>query len=104
MISLVLSGKSADSVKVISMTDEIVTLLKAEQGGDDGKKAYCIVEGIIDVPCSASDEGNGEAHFTGQGAELHSGANRCRASSSDSSGNCGSDPAHSGKTNLRSCC
>ena len=41
LISLVLSGKSADFSKVISMIDEVVTLLKAEQGEDDGKKGHC---------------------------------------------------------------
>ena len=42
LISLVLGGKSADVSKVISMIDEAVSLLKAEQGDDDGMKAYCI--------------------------------------------------------------
>ena len=42
LISLALSRKSADFSKVISMIDEVVTLLKAEQSGDDGKKVYCI--------------------------------------------------------------
>ena len=39
LISLALSGKSVDSSKVISMIDEMVVLLEAEQGEDDGTKA-----------------------------------------------------------------
>ena len=42
LISLVLSGKSADSSKVRSMIDETVTLLKDKQGEYDGNKTYCI--------------------------------------------------------------
>ena len=40
LISVAFNGKSADFSKVISMIDEVVTLLKEEQGEDDGKKAY----------------------------------------------------------------
>ena len=36
------SGASACFLKVIAMIDEMVTLLKAEQGEDSSKKAYCI--------------------------------------------------------------
>ena len=41
LIFVALNGKSVDLSKVISVIDETVTLLKAEQGDDDGKKAYC---------------------------------------------------------------
>ena len=41
LISVVLSSKSADFSKVISVIDEMVTWVKAEQGEDDGKKACC---------------------------------------------------------------
>ena len=37
-----LSGKSVDFSRVISMIDEMVTLVEAEQVGDDNNKAYCI--------------------------------------------------------------
>ena len=40
--SVHLSDKSGDVPKVILMIDEMVTLLKAEQGENDGKKACCI--------------------------------------------------------------
>ena len=40
LISLALSGKSADSLKVISMIDDDVA--QGEHSGGDGKKAYCI--------------------------------------------------------------
>ena len=40
--SVHLSDKSADVPKVILMIDEVVTLLKAEQGENDRKKACCI--------------------------------------------------------------
>jgi len=42
LIALALSGKSVDFTKVISMIEEMVALLKAEQGDDDSKKAYCL--------------------------------------------------------------
>ena len=42
LIALALSGKSVDFTKVISMIEEMVVLLKAEQGDDDSKKAYCL--------------------------------------------------------------
>ena len=42
LIDLALSGKSVDFTKVISMIEEMVVLLKAEQGVDDSKKAYCL--------------------------------------------------------------
>ena len=41
-IFVVLNGKSVDLLKVVSMIDETVTLLKSEWGEDDGKKAYGI--------------------------------------------------------------
>ena len=41
LIFLVLSSRNADSSQVISMI-YMVTLLKAEQGEDDGKKVCCI--------------------------------------------------------------
>ena len=41
-VSLALSDKSVDFSKVILMIDEMGTLLKAEQGGDDSGKARCI--------------------------------------------------------------
>ena len=41
LISVPLNGKSVDLSNVISVIDEAVILLKAEQGEDDGKKAYC---------------------------------------------------------------
>ena len=40
-ISVALSGKNVDVSKVFATTDELVTLLKAEQSDDDSKKAYC---------------------------------------------------------------
>ena len=40
--TLALSGKGVDFSRVIAMIDEMVTLLEAEQVGDDNKKAYCI--------------------------------------------------------------
>ena len=40
---------------------------------------------------------------TGACAEQHRGANRCRASSSDSRGNWADDPAYSARTSFRSC-
>merc|ERR1712136_204924 len=42
LIALALSGKSVDFSKVISMIEEMVGLLKAEQVDDDDKKAYCV--------------------------------------------------------------
>ena len=42
LISLVLSGKIVDFSRIISLIDETVTLLEAEQGEDDSKEAYCI--------------------------------------------------------------
>ena len=42
LIALALSGKSVDFTKVISMIEEMVVLLKSEQGDDDSKKAYCL--------------------------------------------------------------
>ena len=42
LIALALSGKSVDFTKVISMIEEMVVLLKAEQGEDDSMKAYCL--------------------------------------------------------------
>ena len=42
LIALALSGKSVDFTKVISMIEEMVVLLKAEQGDDDSKKAHCL--------------------------------------------------------------
>ena len=42
LISMPLSGKSADVSNVIPMIDEVLILLKAEQGEDDGKKACFI--------------------------------------------------------------
>merc|ERR1712136_271492 len=42
LIALALSGRSVDFSKVISMIEEMVGLLKAEQVEDDDKKAYCL--------------------------------------------------------------
>merc|ERR1712136_436780 len=42
LIALALSGRSVDFSKVISMIEEMVGLLKAEQVEDDDKKAYCV--------------------------------------------------------------
>merc|ERR1712136_291094 len=42
LIALALSGRSVDFSKVISMIEEMVGLLKAEQVDDDDKKAYCV--------------------------------------------------------------
>ena len=42
LIALALSGKSVNFAKVISMIEEMVGLLKAEQVDDDDKKAYCV--------------------------------------------------------------
>jgi len=42
LIALALSGKSVNFAKVISMIEEMVGLLKAEQVEDDDKKAYCV--------------------------------------------------------------
>ena len=42
LIALALGGKSVDFTKVISMIEEMVVLLNAEQGDDDSKKAYCL--------------------------------------------------------------
>jgi len=42
LISMSLSGKSVDFSKVISMIDEMVSLLKQEQIDDDNKKTYCL--------------------------------------------------------------
>merc|ERR1712136_673443 len=42
LIALALSGRSVDFSKVISMIEEMVGLLKAEQVDDDDKKAYCL--------------------------------------------------------------
>ena len=42
LIALALGGKSVDFTKVISMIEEMVVLLKAEQGDDDSKKACCL--------------------------------------------------------------
>ena len=41
LISVPLNGKSVDLSQVISVIDETVILLKAEQGEDDDKKACC---------------------------------------------------------------
>jgi len=42
LIALALSRRSVDFSKVTSMIEEMVGLLKAEQGDDDDKKAYCV--------------------------------------------------------------
>ena len=42
LIALALSGRSVNFAKVISMIEEMVGLLKAEQVDDDDKKAYCV--------------------------------------------------------------
>merc|ERR1712136_154153 len=42
LISMSLSGKSVDFSKVISMIEEMVSLLKQEQIDDDNKKTYCV--------------------------------------------------------------
>jgi len=42
LISMALSGKSVDFTKVISMIEEMVSLLKQEQIDDDNKKTYCV--------------------------------------------------------------
>ena len=54
-ICLGLISKNVDFSRVISSIDEIVTLLKAEQHEDDGKRVYCIksfgqTEGQAKVP------------------------------------------------------
>ena len=36
------NGKSVDLSKVVPLIDEMMTLLKMEQGEDDGKKVYGI--------------------------------------------------------------
>ena len=41
-MSISLSGKSVDFSKVISMIDEMVSLLQQEQVDDDNKKTYCL--------------------------------------------------------------
>ena len=38
---MALSGKNVEFAKVISMIEEMVTLLNVEQGDDDSKKASC---------------------------------------------------------------
>eukprot|EP00929_Paragymnodinium_shiwhaense_P046620 TRINITY_DN23731_c1_g2_i1.p1 TRINITY_DN23731_c1_g2~~TRINITY_DN23731_c1_g2_i1.p1 ORF type:complete len:739 (-),score=337.48 TRINITY_DN23731_c1_g2_i1:62-2278(-) len=43
-IALALQGKAVDFSKVIKMIDEMVTLLKNEQGDDDNKKEYCEIQ------------------------------------------------------------
>ena len=110
LTSLEFSGKSVD----FSIIDEIVTLAEGEQGENDEKvycmKSFdqtededqevipsmpqeriqeCIVEGIPDVHVprvTGKQIEVCEAHSTRQVAERHSGANRCRASSSESRG------------------
>merc|ERR1712012_90889 len=51
LISMALSGKSVDFTKVISMIDEMVSLLKQEQTDDDNKKTYCLdsIDRVEDV-------------------------------------------------------
>jgi chromosome segregation ATPase len=46
LISLALKGKKVSFDKVLTMIDDMVTLLKKEQVDDDNKKEYC--EGLID--------------------------------------------------------
>eukprot|EP00450_Noctiluca_scintillans_P000408 CAMPEP_0194501534 /NCGR_PEP_ID=MMETSP0253-20130528/22736_1 /TAXON_ID=2966 /ORGANISM="Noctiluca scintillans" /LENGTH=79 /DNA_ID=CAMNT_0039343523 /DNA_START=32 /DNA_END=268 /DNA_ORIENTATION=- len=49
---MALSGKSVDFTKVISMIDEMVSLLRQEQTDDENKKTYC-----LDSIDRAEDEG-----------------------------------------------
>jgi len=44
LIALALSGKKVDFSKVLKMIDDMVALLKVEQGDDENKKEYCSVQ------------------------------------------------------------
>jgi len=46
LVSLALKGRKVSFEKVVGMIDDMVALLKKEQGDDDSKKAYC--EDLID--------------------------------------------------------
>merc|ERR1719454_1698539 len=43
-IALAMQGKKIGLEKVVTMIDEMVALLKAEQADDDDKKEYCSVQ------------------------------------------------------------
>merc|ERR1719253_2217419 len=44
LVGLALSGKKVDFSKVLKMIDDMVALLKVEQGDDENKKEYCSVQ------------------------------------------------------------